>query len=243
MKYSKTYEVNGFDLDPNYRLKKHLLAAYFQNTMACELDELGLAAFHLQEEDKTWILNEMRVDYSSKMPRWREEVRIDTWTRKLSSIRLYRDYEAYGVSGRLIARGTTSVLIVNDRTRRPEKLGPTADRFSVIDEEVFPGYRFPKLDPPGHDATYRLTGTVRTFDIDFNNHLNNIRYIAAAIEPIPYHYRREKTLKTFSIKYTNEAYLHDELVAECTGKGDDFHHRIFRRADGATLCTMSSSWV
>ncbi len=243
MKYTKLYEVNGFDLDPHYRLKKHLLAAYFQNTMACELDDLGFAAFHLQEEDKTWVLNEMRIDYLKPMPRWRAEITVETWTRKLSGIRLYRDYRALDPDGDVVALGTTSVLVIDEKTRRPQKLGDIADALALMDDEVFPGFRFGPVEFDEAAVSFRLSGTVRTFDIDFNHHLNNIRYIAAAIEPIPYPYRQQHTLSSFRIKYTQESYLHDELVAECYGDNNRFSHRIRREKDGAVMCTMESEWA
>ena len=241
-KYTKEYEVNGFDLDTRYRLKKHLMAAYFQNTMACEFADLKLAAYDLQEEGRTWVLTEMGVDYGGVMPRWREKFIVHSWTRKVSGFRVYRDFYAENSGGELLARGTAAMLVLNEETRRPEKLGHIAEILQPLAEEVYPEYTSRIEKPEMVGEKYRLSGSVRSFDIDFNNHLNNIRYIAAAIEPLPYDYRESHSLSSFIIKYSEEAYLHDSLIAECFGEKNEFYHTIRREEGESSLCSMVSRW-
>lgn len=237
MKYTKSYTVNGFEIGPDYLLKKPLVSVYFQNTMACEFDDLGLAAFHLQEEGKSWVLTDIRIDYHSRMPRWRSGVTVDVWTRKIQGFRIYRDFTGYDDGGTLIAQGTSSWIIIDEATRRPRKPGAYADTIGITEAEVFPGFRFGKLDPPASEDRSEWSFTVASFDIDFNNHMSNLRYITAALEAIPYEYRNTRELRSITVKYSAEAFLGDEIRVECRRNGESFFCRMVRKEDEALLCT------
>ncbi len=237
MKYTKEYTVNGFEIGPDYLLKRPLVAAYFQNTMACEFDDLGLAAFHLQEEGKSWVLTDIRIDYHSRMPRWRSRITVDVWTRKIHGFRIYRDFTGYDADGNLIARGTSSWIVIDEAARRPQKPGAIAEKICITEEEVFPGFRFGKLDPAESGERTEWSFTVTSFDIDFNNHMSNLRYITAALEAVPYEYRLSHELRSIILKYSAEALLGDEIRVECVRNGESFFCRLFRKEDGALLCT------
>ena len=237
MKYRKEYTVNGFEIGPDYLLKKPLIAAYFQNTMACEFDDLGLAAFHLQEEGKSWVLTDIRIDYHSPMPRWRSRITVDVWTRKIHGFRIYRDFAGYDAEGNLISEGTSSWIVIDEAARRPRKPGAIAEKIGITEEAVFPGFRFGKLDPAASGERTEWGFTVTSFDIDFNNHMSNLRYITAALEAIPYAYRVSHELRSFTVKYSAEALLGDEIRVESLRDGERAFSRLFRRNDEALLCT------
>lgn len=237
MKYTKSYTVNGFEIGPDYLLKRPLIAAYFQNTMACEFDDLGLAAFHLQEEGKSWVLTDIRIDYLSRMPRWRSRISVDAWTRKIHGFRVYRDFTGYDSEGRLIAQGTSSWIVIDEATRRPQKPGIIAEKIGITEAEVFPGFRFGKLDPVDSGECREWSFTVTSFDIDFNNHMSNLRYITAALEAIPYEYRLTHELRSITVKYSAEALLGDKIHVECFRDGEYFFCRLIRSGDDTLLCT------
>jgi medium-chain acyl-[acyl-carrier-protein] hydrolase len=243
MKYTKEYTVNGFEIGPDYLLKHPLVAVYFQNTMACEFDDLGLAAFHLQEEGKSWVLTDIRIDYHGRMPRWRSRITVDAWTRRIQGFRIYRDFAGYDGEGNPIAEGTSSWIIIDEASRRPQKPDAFAERIGITEEAVFPGFRFGRLDPPDPGGRSEWVFTVTSFDIDFNNHMSNIRYITGALEAIPYEYRRVHDLTSITVKYSAEAFLGDEIYVECFRDGDTFFCRLVRRRDEALLCTVLSSFA
>mgnify|MGYP006302811717 CR=1 FL=1 len=242
MKYTKEYTINGFEIGPDYLLKNPLIAADFQNTMACEFDDLGLAAFHLQEEGKSWVLTDIRIDYLSPMPRWRSRLTVDAWTRKIHGFRIYRDFAGYDTGENLIAQGTSSWIVIDEATRRPQKPGGIAEKIGITEEAVFPGFRFGKLDPVESGEYTEWSFPVTSFDIDFNNHMSNIRYITAALEAIPYEYRCSHALRSLTVKYSAEALLGNEIRVECLRNGGRAFCRLLRKGDETLLCTAAFSF-
>jgi acyl-CoA thioesterase FadM len=264
MKYQQIYQVRGFEIGQDYRLKPYLLPSYFQNTMGCHFADAKLAAYDLQKDGRTWVLSDMKIEFLDQMPYWREEVLVETWNSKLKGFRVYREFTISSTSDdkKLIARGTSVWLPIDETTKRPVKIDEYADRLPLHPEENFPNYKsdklvipddlaFPKADPSGlpqdyssDQRTWSLQQRVRSYDIDFNGHVSNIRYIGAAIESIPYELRKTLTPRGFEIKYIKEALYKDLGEALCFAiDGTKKMGHLVRIAEtGEELCQMVSYW-
>ena len=149
MKYQQIYQVRGFEIGQDYRLKPYLLPSYFQNTMGCHFADAGLAAYDLQKEGRTWVLSDMKIDFLDQMPHWREEVLVETWNSKLKGFRVYREFTISSTDkNKLIARGTSVWLPIDESTRRPVKIDEYADRLPIHSEEHFPNFKSEKVEIP-----------------------------------------------------------------------------------------------
>ena len=87
-----------------------------------------------------------------------------------------------------------------------------------------------------------IVQTVRFDELDFNMHLNNVRYIPRALEAIDKDYRICHMLKSYRIRFEHEAFYGDEIESILTRRGDAFTHLLRRRRDGAVLCAMETLW-
>jgi acyl-CoA thioesterase FadM len=239
--FTDAYTVRVSEMDECYRLEAHQLCAYFQDAIACHYADLGLAAYDLQRENRTWLLVGMRIDYLDQMPVWRTRVNVEIWPREVGRIRLYNDLIARSAAGEVIARGTSCFLIADQESRRPVPLDSYAGRLEVHDEAALPGFRFRRIAAP-EGETHSLAQVVRGHDTDFNDHLNSLRTLVWALEAIPRPFRERRTLASIDVRFLQEAYYGDTIVSNVTCQGDAVYHQLLREEDGAEICRMLSTW-
>lgn len=240
-KYTHTYTVRGCDMDPEYRLRKDILISYMFDCSSRECQEVGMATFDLQQERRTWVLTDLRIDYlTDKMPYWRGEVKIETWSRPVKGLRWFRDFEAY-YNGVLIARATTCWSIIDEDTRRPVYLELPSVKFVQLPELVFPDYKPAKLQPIER-TDFSSKFKVRAFDIDFNMHLTSMRYIEEALEAVPLEQTTGKSLERIEIKYMRECYLHDEITVSVEKQAEGFAHQLYSLDKESEVSRMVTVW-
>ncbi|WP_041401357.1 acyl-[acyl-carrier-protein] thioesterase [Salinispira pacifica] len=265
MKFSREYEVRGFEIDENYHLKPYHIASYFQDAMAQNFADNMLAAYDLQKEGRTWVLSDLCIDFLHQMPRWRTSVLVETWVSSIRGFRLTIDFRVSDSRGTPISQGSSSWVIVKKPGNRPEKIEPYARKLGEPHSPLYPGYRFhePDLDGSPSPLPYGACGLrhpweedqkawsicqpIRSYDIDFNGHVSNIRYIAGAVEAIPVELRSSLRPSSFRIKYLREAVLDQVLVSEVRTVHEDsdaieYHHILKECESAVEFSRMVSVW-
>lgn len=265
MKFSREYTVRGFEIDENYCLKPYHIASYFQDTMAQNFADHMLAAYDLQKQGRTWVLSDVCIDFQHHMPRWRSTVTVETWVSSIRGFRLSIDFRVYDDRDISIAQGSSSWVIVRTPGNKPEKIAAYAAKLGEPHSPLYPGYRFhePSLEHAPSPLAYGDCGLrhpweegqkawsicqpIRSYDIDFNGHVSNIRYIAGGVEAIPSELRSRFQPVSFRIKYLREAVLDQVLVSQVRtvredSNGIEFHH-ILKECNGAAeFSRMVSLW-
>jgi len=153
------------------------------------------------------------------------------------------DNLAFTSKDTLFARGTSSWSVIDESERRLIRRPDIAEKIEIVPVEACPGVQLRKiLKHDGPSTTF--SQTVHNYDIDFNGHLNSIRYIGGALEAIPLEYRRERVLKNIHIKYSHEAVAGDRLTCSChtSAEGDHFYHRLFNQR-GLDVAFMNTEWI
>jgi len=241
MKYIQEYIIRGSEIGPDYRLKNHHICTLFQNTIACQFADKKLAAYDLHEHNKTWVLTNMFVDYIGLMPLWRTNVMVEVWTRSLSKIRVFNDFFIRDSQGSTIARGTSSWIIIDKSSRRPVNLMNICDCLKVTKEEALTGFNFSKYQTPDEKDFFELTHKIRSSDIDFNNHVNNIVYIELAIESIPIEIRQNKQLKSIEVRFVKEIFYKDKIKCVTVQNGGLFYHTQYNHQN-EIICNLITNW-
>ena len=62
MKYSTIYPITAANINADYRLTVDALLNFHESTVARYFTTLGVAAFDVQKEDKTWVISEINLD-------------------------------------------------------------------------------------------------------------------------------------------------------------------------------------
>lgn len=246
MKFRKSYAVRAAEMNPDYTLKSHYVGMYFQECFAEYAAAKSVAAYDVAKNSLTWLTSDVKMEFVGDMPVWREAVDVEVWLRKFTAARMYVDFRMYHGGGE-IARGATVQLLADLNTHRPVRAETVVGRFELDADCVFPDENFAKIVPfdNGCCASEGMSQTVQVVrfdDLDFNGHLNNVRYIPRALEAIPIEYRLSHVLSECRLKYEREAKFGDEILSVCTRRNNSFTHELVRQSDSVRLCSMFSSW-
>ena len=243
MKYTNQYKIRSIEMDSEYRVKSYHLVSYAQDAIASYLADSGIAAYDLQRVKQSWILSGIYTEFAEELPRWRITINTDIWVRKAKGVQYFIDFQVSSEDRTVIyAKGTTSWSVFDETERKLARRQDITDKMEVHPEEACPGIQLRKILPYTGDENI-LSQTVHSYDIDFNGHLNSIRYIAGALEAIPSETRRQKHLSMVHIKYIKEAMLGDTITCSCfqnPGEGE-FYHKLYNQ-QGEDVAVMNSSW-
>ncbi|MDO9511620.1 MAG: thioesterase [Bacteroidales bacterium] len=241
MQFTKTYTVRSSEIDYKYRLKPFYAISMFLDAFALYCDDNGVAAYHLHEIGKSWVMTELKVLFAKDMPVWKDELSMKVWVRKVLGVRVIGDFFLYDKKGDVVCRGTSRWLILDIESRTPDTADCVRNVFDICKEEAIPGFRFGAIEP-FFGKQFIDKQLVRSFDIDFNKHLNSVRYIAGAIESIPLELRENTHLKEIYINYIKEAFLGETITSIATGEHQNFYHQQFRDSEPHEICKMHSQW-
>ncbi|KAI8014708.1 hypothetical protein LOK49_LG05G01716 [Camellia lanceoleosa] len=171
-----------------------------------------------------WVTARMHIEIY-KYPAWSDVVEIETWCQSEGKIGTRRDWilKDYD-TGKVIGRATSKWVMMNEDTRRLQKVGDDVREEYLIFCPREPRLAFPeenngslkKISKLEDTAQYSRLGLVpRRADLDMNQHVNNVTYIGWVLESIPQKIIDTHELQTITLDYRREC-QHDDVVDSLT---------------------------
>lgn len=204
-----TYKVEPQSLDFTSRLKSPALIMSALNAAGADAHNKGFDYVDMEQDDNTWVLSRMAIEVTFR-PKQYSDYKIETWISGYNRLLSTRNFRIYDEEGREFARMTSQWAMLNVTTRTAVDLTRTAD---VHDKYMV-------LDEPPCDAPCRLRGvadgevcshTVRYSDIDFNRHMNTIRYIEMIFDRLPIEAIAEDRPFRLDMHFLHESVLGETL--------------------------------
>ena len=245
MKYSTIYQITAAQIDAQYRLNVDGLLTFHENTIARYLTTLGLAAFDVQKEDKTWVISEINLEMPEPPVMWSEDVELTVWVSELSALRVWFDFTAREVhSGKITARGNScwSLISMSERKLVPcEGVIPSSELVSELAAGPHRKRAIMKFHP---DVSSSILHTINLIDLDFNGHTNNRRYIDMALVGFEAGFLDSHRPDSLNIRFVKESRLGDDVVMETHDTDDPstFVGQV-KNGTGEELCRVSSHWI
>lgn len=244
MKYSTQYQITAAQINADFRLTIDGLLTFHENTVARYLTTLGLAAFDMQKEDKTWVLTEINLEMPEPPTMWTEDVSITVWVSEMSPLRIWFDFVAREVhSGKMSAKGNSCWSLISMSERKPVPCGSYIPEAELVPELAAGPHRKRNVMRFREETTDTLGHTVNLIDLDFNGHTNNRRYLQMALACFKPDFLAAHRPDSLNIRFLHESRMGDEIVSE-THPADDpstFVGQIFN-GSGLELCRVCSHW-
>jgi len=211
--YEKQFEVFSFQIDPQGRIRLSALADLMQEVAWKHADsrDFGKA---LLEKGFVWVLSRFDIKIK-RMPSWGDQIHVKTAGRGIDKLFALREFSITDAEGNEIAEAMSSWLLIDIRTKRPQRPGnilPPELFVSIDDSGLMPG----KINIPQNPELID-TIRVRPFDLDMNNHVNNVSYIRW-VEDVSLNIGFE--IKQILINYIAEVKL-DEKIEMYLGKTEE----------------------
>jgi medium-chain acyl-[acyl-carrier-protein] hydrolase len=240
------YDVRAYEVDGRRELTLPALCDYLQDAASKHASSLGFGITDIEAHGLKWVLCRLRVVFPCA-PRWGEMIEVETWPAYLNRVYAHRDFLLSDGAGKPLGAATSSWMVLSVARRLPMPLPDFVCRVPVA---VRPrGLELPagNLAWPAR-AVPIVTRTARAgwSDLDFNRHVNHVRYIAWCLDALPPEERAAARVCELDIQFLAELYQDDEVCTETTAVGDDpagrtFRHRLRRPANDTVLALAQTT--
>ena len=196
----------------------------------------GFGVDALAQNNYGWVLSRIcfELDY---LPQEYSEFTLYTWISDYNRLSSTRNFELVDAEGREFGRAVSQWCMLDFSTRMPADMNAMAKAHegNMVDapSPCERPRRLAALDGEPvmqHSVTYR--------DIDFNRHMNTMRYIDIVFDTMPIDMLEKLDKLRMDINFMREARYGDELSLLCEER-DNLRLYEFRNAAGDVLCRAS----
>lgn len=213
-------------------LGNHLLNCAGQHASA-----RGFGIARLNEEEHTWVLSRMAIEFIDDVPSQYESFEIDTWVESVYRLFTDRNFSIRNQQGTTIGYARTTWAMIGMKSRKPIDLMSLYEGLVttyVCPENPCPIEKSNRIKVTAKEPEYSYTA--RYSDIDINGHVNSIRYIEHVMDLYPLDFLRAHRMKRFEIAYVTESYC-GETLGVFRDKESEYCDCVeIRHADGGIVC-------
>lgn len=178
---SYKYRIEPQDVDFTLRASAASIINYMLNVAGTDADSKGFGVASLQDNKYTWVLSRLGVEIELQ-PKQYSDIVIDTWVNEFNRLSSTRNFRMR-LDNEVVAAGVTQWCVLNMESRQVVDLSimkESHDKFMV--DEPSPISAPARLRPAEYTA--QSQHTVAYSDIDFNRHMNTLRYVDMVFDAI-----------------------------------------------------------
>ena len=204
MKFTEEFKVPYYDTNIDGFATAQSLLAYMGEVATLHSDDVGLNIENLRKNNYGWMLNRWKVRIND-YPAARDSVYVKTWASNFRKFYANREFSILDKHENELVSASSVWIFLDMIKKRPLRV--TEDIINLYGVkgnmlfEEFYDFNIPFKTERGLDFR------VRKSDIDYNNHVNNVKYFQWMLESIPNCIDDEYLLKEFEIYYKKEVGL------------------------------------
>ena len=229
---SYKHRIEPQDVDFTLRASVASIINYMLNVAGTDAHNKGFGVDVLQGQSFTWVLSRLAVEIKEQ-PRQYDDIEVDTWVNefnRLSSTRNFRMRRGDTV----LAEGVSQWCMINMDTRQAVDMSTLKDVYerAMVDEPspiAIPA-RLRAIEP-----TNTTSRPVVYSDIDFNRHVNTLRYVDLIFDALPIELIEKNNGLRIDLNFIAEARYGQTLTIGAVQEDNIWQFEI--SADGEkTLC-------
>jgi medium-chain acyl-[acyl-carrier-protein] hydrolase len=241
--YEKEYEIHYYEVDYKRRALITSIVDFLGDIATKQSEELGIGIDYLTENKLAWVLYKWNIDMH-KYPTYGEKVKIRTCPTSMRKFYAYRTFEIFNVDGEHLGKAETVWFLINREKRRPVRINEDIYKFYGVDLKDESLLEIEDVEKPVNINSEKMFN-VRYSDIDTNQHVNNSKYIAWAIETVPMEVVLNYTLKNIKVTYEKETTYGEavRVFTETKNEENDIVclHKI-EDTEGKELTLLQTRW-
>ncbi|KAF3791158.1 Palmitoyl-acyl carrier protein thioesterase [Nymphaea thermarum] len=257
--FRQNFPIRSYEIGADRTASIETLMNHLQETALNHVKCAGLlgdgfgSTPEMCRRDLIWVVTRMQI-HVDRYPSWGDIVEVDTWVGPSGKNGMRRDWLVRDTrTGETVTKATSVWVMMNKKTRRLSKIpdevrGEIGPYFvqdgPIIDED---GRKLPKLDDStaGHIRTGLMP---RWYDLDVNQHVNNVKYIGWILESAPISILESHELAGITLEYRREC-GRDSVLQSLTNvscdeggtAGMECTH-LLRLEDGAEIVRGRTEW-
>ena len=176
--WQETYPVRFGSIDRSDRLTLDAVFQFFQEAAICHAENLNVGREEMMRTGQVWILSRMSV-IVDRRPNYFESITVRSWPRGGEKLFAVRDYDIRDKDDIPIVRARSGWIILDMEKRRPLRPQSVMDSLPLNDGEnaLSPEDSAIAALEERNNLQKTAERKARYTDLDFNGHVNNVRYI------------------------------------------------------------------
>ena len=156
----------------------------------------------------------MLADYQIEIKsyaKYKDTVKVVTYIGGMNKFYGLRCFEIYNEKEELLLKGTTLVILVDTKRRRPKPIPKELyEVYGIYENNSEIGKNKLKLKA-FEEADIESNIEIKYADLDFNYHVGNVKYVEFALDTIPLDTMKKYKLEKVYIRYNKEIGLNDKI--------------------------------
>jgi acyl-ACP thioesterase len=214
------------EVDPEQQLPIALTTERIIETATDHANALGVGYSELITHGQAWVLSRLAIEFTAR-PTINEHYALTTWVEAANKHFSQRNFEITGNDGRPLGYARTIWVAINIASRSAADISRLAILSEVAHARPCPIAPVGRIRPTG-EPTRRSTYTFRYTDIDFNRHVNSVRYIDLILNQWPLEFHDRYAITRIEVTYQSEAHY-----------GQNVDVLIYEDGNDATCCIES----
>jgi acyl-ACP thioesterase len=235
------FKVRSFDVDRSNFITATAISEYLQEIAGEHANNIGFGYRQVIKQQMVWVLNGIRIE-AKRLPRWEEEVLIQTWVVENNRFLSRRDFRWLDREGNILLNATTNWILFHTEKRRPQ----------LVEQMNFPLTMKP--DQRATDSSVQNIKIkeevsqaeeyrVKYSDLDMVGHMNNTKYIQAIMDTYTPDFHNRHKIKVLDINFKAEARFGDLLLVSSRETEENvFVHQLMRSEDNKVNCLVKLAW-
>lgn len=230
------FEVETFQVDYTGGLSFVFLANKMLITAGNHANERGFGKERLSADGKTWVLSRLAIEID-EYPNEGDTYYVETWVESVNRLFTSRNFRVLSKDNRIIGYARTTWALIDVETHQP------ADLTTLYDGELA-AYSCDEPCPIKGVSRARVTATEPTgefmplyCDIDYNGHLNSVKYIEHILNCLPLEIFRSHTIHRVEVSYSAECFYKERLSVYMDKKDEGHEYDVeIRKESGEVAC-------
>ena len=217
-KFAETCRTATYDCTFQSKLSPVTALNWFQEIAQLHSEELGLGFSFMEEKGLAWFLVKYDVRFI-RYPVYDQRLIIETEAVAFDRFAAHRTFRLLSQTGELMVEADSEWMMLDRDTGRVLRLNtiPELAAYKTAEKSEFKMRRLEKIDGP---ADQNKEFQVRYLDIDYNGHVNNVKYLVWAIETLPPEIINREEIERVRIIYKNQAFYGGTVTVKAVQTGE-----------------------
>jgi len=182
--FEKQFNLRYFEMDQYGEASPTTILTLLEEAAAEHCLSIKQSLYDLFSQNIGWVLLSGYMQME-RYPLYKEKIKIRTWISKYSSIKGNRENVIYDEQGNIIGRARGLWLFFDIKRRTPVRIfDQIKEKWNCFPEESIEHDINKKIEAI-EKGKYKKNFQVHRYDIDSNEHVNNLRYLQWLIETVP----------------------------------------------------------
>jgi acyl-ACP thioesterase len=244
--HARSFAPRYSDLGEHGDLSPTALLNILEDASFSHCDEAGWGVYRLVSAGFGWILLRGGLEMR-RYPSGRETFTVQTWFSESKRFYGSREYRIETGSGEALGWGRSLWIFYSLERRRPVPILDEIVKAWAPDGTLAGPMELGEVGFPDSEPTAAASFEVRRSDIDTNGHVNNVNYLAWALEAMPPEARKDRFLASIRGHFRREVTYGSTVKAAFAGPDESgaMRHGVFASdSDGGYLAAAARTlWL